>query len=101
MLDEMQTETLGLSIPDGKQVVVRVGDGCVECRGTGHLGRTGVFEVLQVDDGIKHLVVSGASAGEIKREAVKNGMRTLRESALRKLAEGATSYQEVVRMTSL
>jgi general secretion pathway protein E len=101
ILDEMQTEMLGLTVPAGKTVVVRVGDGCTECRGTGHLGRSGIFEVLAIDDAIKDLVMNGADASEIKREAVKNGMRTLREAALRKLAEGATSYQEVVRVTTV
>jgi general secretion pathway protein E len=101
VLDEMQAETLGITVPTGKKVVVRVGDGCVECRGTGHLGRTGVFEVLTIDDAVRDLVVGGAAADEIKREAAKKGMRTLREAALRKLAEGKTSYQEVVRITTL
>ncbi|MDH3746259.1 MAG: GspE/PulE family protein [Acidobacteriota bacterium] len=101
VLSSMQVETLRISVPEGKQVEVKIGDGCVECRGTAHLGRTGIFEVLSVDDAIKHLIVSGADAPEIRREAEKNGMRTLRQSALRKLAEGTTSYQEVVRVTAL
>ena len=101
VLDFMQTEMLGITVPDDKKVVVRVGDGCNECRGTGHFGRSGVFEVMPVDDAIKELVVSGVDATVIKREAAKNGMRTLREAALRKLAEGTTSYQEVVRMTTV
>jgi type II secretory ATPase GspE/PulE/Tfp pilus assembly ATPase PilB-like protein len=50
---------------------------------------------------LKDLIVGGADSGEIKREAVKGGMRTLREAALRKLAEGTTSYQEVVRVTAV
>ena len=53
------------------------------------------------DDAVKNLVVAGADAPEIKREAVKNGMRTLRQSALRKLAEGQTTFEEVVRVTGL
>ncbi|MDH3254324.1 MAG: GspE/PulE family protein [Acidobacteriota bacterium] len=101
VLEYVQAETLGISVPDGKQVVVRVGDGCVECRGTGHLGRTAVFEVLAIDDAIKDLIIAAAGAEEIKREAVRRGMRTLREAALRKLAEGITSYQEVVRVTAV
>jgi general secretion pathway protein E len=101
VLDGMQVETLGITVSDGKQVVVRVGDGCTECRGTGHFGRTGIFEVLSVSDALKDLIVGGADSGEIKREAVKGGMRTLREAALRKLAEGTTSYQEVVRVTAV
>src|SRR5262249_20100510 len=93
--------TLRLAVPDGKRVRVREGSGCFECRTTGYIGRSGIFEILPVDDAIKHLVVTGADAPEIKREAVKNGMRTLRQSALRKLAEGVTTFEEVVRVTGL
>ena len=82
-------QTLRLSVPVGKRVKVKEGKGCHECRGTGYFGRTGIFEILPVDDAVKHLIVRpGADAPQIKREAVKNGMRTLRQSALRKLAEG-------------
>ena len=77
------------------------GEGCHECRGTGYLGRTGIFEVLAIDDAIKELVVKGADAPLIKREAIKHGMRTLRQSALRKLSEGVTTFEEVVRVTGL
>ena len=77
------------------------GQGCFECRSTGYLGRSGIFEILAVDDAIKELIVSGADAPTVKREAVKNGMRTLRQSALRKLAEGITTFEEVVRVTGL
>jgi general secretion pathway protein E len=94
-------ESLRLSVPTGKRIKVKEGAGCFECRGTGYVGRSGIFEILQVDDSIKHLVVQGADAPEIKREAIKNGMRTLRQSALRKLAEGLTTFEEVVRVTGL
>jgi type IV pilus assembly protein PilB len=57
--------------------------------------------MMPLDDSIKNLIVSGADAPEIKREAAKNGMRTLRQSALRKLAEGITTFEEVVRVTGL
>ena len=63
--------------------------------------RTGIFEMLPIDDAIKNLIITGAGAAEIKREATKNGMRTLRQSALRKLAEGITTFEEVVRVTGL
>lgn len=96
-----EVTTLRLQVPKGKRVRVAEGDGCVECRGTGFLGRTGIFEILPVDDAVKHLVLQGADAPEIKREAVKNGMRTLRQSALRKLAGGVTAYEEVMRVTGL
>ncbi len=101
VLSDLETETLRIAPPEERRIVVARGDGCHECRRTGHLGRTGIFEVLEVDDAIRHLVSRGAATAELRREAVKNGMRTLRQSALRKLAEGATTYQEVVRITAI
>ena len=56
---------------------------------------------LPVDEAIQALILEGADASRIKREAVKNGMRSLRQSALRRLSDGGTSYQEVVRVTAL
>jgi len=92
-------QTLRISVPEGRKVTVVEGQGCGDCRGTGYLGRTGIFEIMPVDDAIRHLIQSGADSALIKREAVANGMRTLRQSALQKLAEGHTSYEEVVRVT--
>ena len=100
-LETDEVSTLRLAVPAGKRVKVKEGEGCFECRNTGYLGRTGIFEMMPMDDAVKTLVVQGADAPEIKREAVKNGMRTLRQSALRKLAEGVTTFQEVVRVTGL
>ena len=65
------------------------------------MGRTGIFEILAIDDAVKELIQEGADSSRIKREVVKNGMRTLRQSALRKLAQGDTSFEEVVRVTGL
>ncbi len=101
MLTDDEAQTLRLSVPAGKRIKVKEGSGCFECRSTGYLGRTGIFEILPIDDAIKPLIQEGADASRIKREAVKNGMRTLRQSALRKLAEGQTSFEEVVRVTAL
>jgi general secretion pathway protein E len=96
-----EVATLRLAVPAGKRIKVREGEGCFECRGTGYLGRTGIFEILPMDEAVKSLVIKGADSPEIKREAVKNGMRTLRQSALRKLAEGVTTFEEVVRVTGI
>ena len=96
-----EIKTLMLSVPPGKRVKVKSGAGCFECRGTGYLGRTGIFEVLAINDLVKQLILEGADSPKIKREAVTHGMRTLRQSALRKLAEGVTTYEEVMRATSL
>jgi len=100
-LDGDEVQTLRLAVSSGKRIKVKEGEGCFECRSTGYLGRTGIFEVLPVDDAIKPLIVEGVDAPRIKREAVKNGMRTLRQSALRKLAEGLTTFEEVVRATAV
>ncbi len=99
-LSEDEAAHLRLSVPKGKRIKVREGGGCHECRGTGYLGRNGIFEVLPIDGAIKPLIIEGADAPEIKREATKNGMRTLRQSALRKMAEGITTYEEVIRVTA-
>jgi len=100
-LTKDEVATLRLSIPEGKKVKVREGEGCSECRGTGYIGRSGIFEIMPVDDAIKELVIQGADAPEVKRSAVSHGMRTLRQSALRKLAEGVTTFEEVVRVTGI
>ncbi|MFY9825282.1 MAG: ATPase, T2SS/T4P/T4SS family [Thermoanaerobaculia bacterium] len=100
-LEADEVATLRLAVPQGKRVKVKEGEGCFECRNTGYLGRTGIFEMMPLDDSLKNLIVSGSDAPELKRDAVKNGMRTLRQSALRKLAEGITTFEEVVRVTGL
>ncbi|HEX6903683.1 MAG TPA: GspE/PulE family protein [Thermoanaerobaculia bacterium] len=100
-LEADEIAMLRLAVPQGKRVKVKEGAGCFECRNTGYLGRTGIFEMMPLDDAVKTLIVQGADAPEIKREAQKNGMRTLRQSALRKLAEGVTTFEEVVRVTGL
>ena len=100
-LERDEAATLRLTIPEGKRVKVKEGKGCHQCRGTGYLGRSGIFEVLTVDDAVKELILKGADAPLIKREAVRHGMRTLRQSALRKLSEGVTTVEEVLRVTGL
>ena len=100
-LEPDEIGTLRLAVPPGKRVKVKEGEGCFECRNTGYFGRTGIFEIMPLDEGVKNLILQGADAPEIKREATKNGMRTLRQSALRKLAEGSTTFEEVVRVTGL
>ncbi len=100
-LNEDEVQSLMLAVPAGKKVKVKKGKGCFECRGTGYFGRTGIFEVLPITDLIKQLILEHADAPLIKREAVNHGMRTLRQSALRKLAEGVTTYEEVIRVTTV
>src|ERR1700722_944101 len=82
------------------QLMVAFGEGCVQCRSTGLLGRTGVFEVLEIDDKIRKLVIAKSSAKEITKQARHDGLLTLREAAIKKLARGQTSFEEVLRVTA-
>lgn len=76
-----------------------LGRGCNDCGGTGYRGRLAVYEVMVMHDAIKEMVLKGASALELKREAVKLGMSTLRMSALQKVRNGLTSVDETIRVT--
>jgi general secretion pathway protein E len=73
--------------------------GCERCGGTGYRGRIGLYELLMVSDDIRHLITSGADANAIRKQAQKEGMKTLREDALDKLRLGLTTPEEVVRVT--
>jgi type IV pilus assembly protein PilB len=75
------------------------GRGCANCGGTGYRGRLAIYEIMVMHEGLKELVLRGASAIELKREAVKQGMSTLRMSALRKVRDGLTTVDETVRVT--
>ena len=92
---------LNLQAPAGKRIIVKEGAGCIRCRNTGYFGRTGIFEILSIDNAIRDLVDRSEDFLKIKEMAIKRGMRTLRQSALRKLAEGTTSFEEVVRVTGI
>ncbi len=100
-LTEDEITALRLTVPKGKRARAKLGEGCFECRGTGYLERTGIFEILPMTETIQQLTIEGADAPHIKREAVAGGMNTLRQSALRKLAEGVTTFEEVVRVTAI
>ncbi|HEX8172735.1 MAG TPA: type IV-A pilus assembly ATPase PilB [Thermoanaerobaculia bacterium] len=77
------------------------GRGCDKCNNTGYKGRVALIEVMQIDDDIRDLILSGGTAIDIKRKAMENGMITLRRSGLVKIKEGVTTVEEVVRETVL
>ena len=74
-----------------------VGQGCNYCNGTGYTGRTGVFEVMAVDESIRKLIAVGSSGPEIRSQALQNGMISLRRSGMLKAKEGVTTLEEVFR----
>ncbi len=87
-----------LQMPD-ETATVYEGEGCQECRGTGYKGRTGIFEVLEINDRIKALISDKVDLGEIVRAAELDGFASLRKLAIRKMLEGSTTYDEVVSIT--
>jgi type IV pilus assembly protein PilB len=89
----------GFSAEDAKKVVPNRGKGCEKCNNTGYKGRVGLYEVMEVTEEIRELVLVGASALELRRKAVEEGMITLRNSGLRKVKEGVTTIEEIVRET--
>ena len=82
-----------------KSHLVWEGQGCKECRGTGYKGRTGIFEVLAMNDRIKTMVTASVDLADLTAAAREEGMDTLRQVAIRKMLEGATTYDEVISMT--
>jgi type IV pilus assembly protein PilB len=75
--------------------------GCRACNGTGYKGRVGLYEVMEITEGIRDLIMVGATAVEIKRKALEEGMLTLRMSGLEKIKNGVTTVEEVLRETVL
>lgn len=90
---------LGCSPERAKQIKCYVGKGCPECNNTGYRGRLAIHEVMPVREEIKELILQGASASEIKREAIRLGMLTLRQSGINKIEQGLTTIEEVLRVT--
>jgi len=99
-LNENQLAMLDLKLPARSQrkLPVRKGTGCVTCRHTGMLGRTAVIEVLNVNETIRRLIQREADATEILKAARADGMLTLKEAAIRKMAQGEAPFDEVVRV---
>ena len=89
----------GFTLEESKTVKIQKGKGCGVCNNTGYKGRCGLYEVMEVDDEIRELVLVGASALELKKKAIERGMITLRRSGLTKVALGLTTLEEVARET--
>ncbi len=89
----------GFTPEEAETVTPMKGAGCERCNKTGYKGRVGLYEVLEVTEELRELILVGASGLELRRKAVDEGMITLRRSGLRKVMEGLTSIEEVVRET--
>lgn len=82
-----------------KNMMFYKGKGCESCNNTGHKGRVGVYEVMMMSERLRDIILNGGSTDDIRRQAVEEGMLSLRESAMRKALIGMTSLEEVVRVT--
>ncbi|MGB7667368.1 MAG: ATPase, T2SS/T4P/T4SS family, partial [Candidatus Acidiferrales bacterium] len=91
----------GYTAEESKATTIYHGRGCGTCNNTGYKGRVALYEVMEVNDELKELILVGASALELKKKALEGGMITLRKSGLMKVALGMTTLEEVVRETVL
>jgi general secretion pathway protein E len=98
-MDLKELASIGLDLGKNGPIKLHMGKGCLKCRGTGYLGRSGVYEVLPVTESIKKLITSESNVEAVLDMAKREGMITLRENAIKKLLAGDTTYQEVLRVT--
>jgi type IV pilus assembly protein PilB len=90
---------IGFSPEDAATVVPQLGTGCEQCNGTGFRGRIALYEVMEITDQVRELILVGASGLELRRRAIEEGMLTLRQSGLCKIKDGVTTIEEVLRET--
>ncbi len=98
---QAELEAAGFSPEQIRDVTFYEGEGCQACDDTGYSGRQGLYEVMPVSGEIRQMILEGASSDEIKRQAVENGMITLRQDGLIKVRRGITTLEEVLRETSV
>jgi type IV pilus assembly protein PilB len=89
----------GVSPDEAAVCVCMRGKGCPVCNNTGYKGRVGFYQVMPMREEIRELILNGANTAEIKRESMRIGIKTMRQSGLTKLKEGVTSFEEVLRVT--
>jgi len=92
-------EEIGFSKEEAKSVKIYKGKGCDYCNYTGYKGRIALYEVMPISDKLRRMILEGKSADDLRKEAVKEGMSTLRMSGLKKIKEGITTIEEVMNVT--
>jgi len=100
--DKVPKKTLvdiGFSPDEAKEMTIYKGTGCDTCSNTGYKGRVGLFEIMPISDEIQELILIGASARELRRKSIEEGMISLRQSGLIKIRDGVTTIEEVLRET--
>jgi len=92
---------IGFTEAEAPRIKLFKGKGCTICNNTGYKGRVGLYEVMEINDALREMILCGASALELRKKAVEDGMITLRGSGLHKLRDGLTTVEEVLRETVL
>ena len=92
-------EEIGFSPEEARKLKTYKGKGCPSCNDTGYKGRIGLYEVMEITDEIRELILIGASALELRKKSIEDGMVSLRESGLHKIRNGVTTIEEVLRET--
>ena len=98
-VESSELSARGLDFAKDGPIELYRGEGCNKCRGTGYLGRIGIYEVLPFTEPIKKITTAETNLQTLREQALKEGMVTLRENAIKKLLGGETTYQEVLRVT--
>jgi general secretion pathway protein E/type IV pilus assembly protein PilB len=97
---QAELDTLGITPEQAENASFKKGRGCKTCDDTGYKGRMGIFEVYALEDTDRRMIINGAGTGELREQAIANGMHTLRMDGVRKVVNGVTSVKEVLRATS-
>ena len=98
-IPKQQLIDAGVPPEDVDAYVCQAGRGCSTCNDTGYKGRVGIYQVMPMFEELREMILAGANTAEIKRESMRLGIKTMRQSALTKLKEGMTSFEEVLRST--
>jgi general secretion pathway protein E len=100
-LTEDECRLLGIEYDADSKHEISVGAGCPQCRGTGYLGRTGIFEVMEISEKIREAIENQSTPDKIKQIAISEGLVTLKEGAINKLLKGITTVEEIARVTGV
>ena len=98
-MDAKELISLGLKIKTHGVVKLKHGKGCVKCRKTGYKGRTGIYEIMPYSDSLKRLTTADTSLEELRKQAMQEGLVLLRQNGIKKMLQGQTTYQEILRVT--
>jgi len=98
-MDARELADLGLEIKARGVIRLKHGKGCVKCRNTGYMGRTGIYEIMPYSESLKQLTTLDAGLDILRKKAVQEGLVLLRQNGIKKMLKGQTTYQEILRVT--